>query len=320
MGVPEHLWRYPTGAAIDSLAKRFNLRNDPGMQDWEYEVSDPDRVDEFISAYESGELTDDERFTLMETILDSLRGATNLESDPRLQKVLGFLDENIALHIRTVCYWSIINEDDEDESEIDLLAPKYRDPELCFTITPFVRTVLEKHKHRFASEEALFWDIVEDGRAYADLDQRLALIRSRLEKLLPKGVINFERMFNQKLADAYTWDLWGAAYFINGGCSDDGFYYFRAWLVSQGKATYQEAIQNPDSLALVVGFDQDDYEFEALWYLPAEVYEALTGESIPPSHFSWPQEPLGTRWDFDDDALLSAKLPRLVAKQNNASD
>jgi hypothetical protein len=40
MTATEHDWRHPTRAAIDSLAKRFSLLNDPGMQDWEYQVAD----------------------------------------------------------------------------------------------------------------------------------------------------------------------------------------------------------------------------------------------------------------------------------------
>jgi hypothetical protein len=30
-------------------------------------------------------------------------------------------------------------------------------------------------------------------------------------------------------------DQWGAAYLANGGCSDDGFDYFRGWLIGQGR-------------------------------------------------------------------------------------
>ncbi|BCM90189.1 hypothetical protein IAD21_02040 [Abditibacteriota bacterium] len=35
MEIPQRLWRFPTGNAQNLLAQRFNLRNDPGMQDWE---------------------------------------------------------------------------------------------------------------------------------------------------------------------------------------------------------------------------------------------------------------------------------------------
>ena len=80
------------------------------------------------------------------------------------------------------------------------------------------------------------------------------------------------------MADAYTWDLWGAAYLINGGCSDDGFAYFRSWLISRGRAAYEEAVRDPDSLADLVDPDRDDYEFEDLWGLALVVYEERTGE------------------------------------------
>jgi hypothetical protein len=69
--IPEHLWRSPTRAAINALALRFDLPNTQGMQDWEHEVADADRIHEFIAAYQSGQLDDDERFTLMELIIQS---------------------------------------------------------------------------------------------------------------------------------------------------------------------------------------------------------------------------------------------------------
>ena len=47
---------------------------------------------------------------------------------------------------------------------------------------------------------------------------------------------------------AYRQELWGAAYLINGGCSDDGFVYFLGWLIAQGRDVYQAALPDPDSL------------------------------------------------------------------------
>lgn len=40
-------------------------------QDWEWEVADPARIDEYLNAYHVGEFTDDERFTLMETLIQA---------------------------------------------------------------------------------------------------------------------------------------------------------------------------------------------------------------------------------------------------------
>lgn len=67
----DHLYRFPTRAAIDALAIRFNLPNTKNMQDWEYEVADANRVAEFLVAYYSGELSEDEKFTLMAMLLQS---------------------------------------------------------------------------------------------------------------------------------------------------------------------------------------------------------------------------------------------------------
>jgi hypothetical protein len=63
MDVPERYWRWPTREASDSLAERFGLPNHPGMQDWEYEVADANRLHEFLPALEGSDLTDDERFS-----------------------------------------------------------------------------------------------------------------------------------------------------------------------------------------------------------------------------------------------------------------
>lgn len=131
--VPPHLSRYPTRAAIDALALRFNFPNTHDMQDWEWEVADSDRIDEFLAAYQFAQLDDDERFTLMETIIQSfenLGGA--LHADLRWQTVVDLLDANIRLHAYTVWYWA-----DPDEA----------DPENHQAVTPSLRRILLKHRN-----------------------------------------------------------------------------------------------------------------------------------------------------------------------------
>jgi hypothetical protein len=126
-------------------------------------------------------------------------------------------------------------------------------------------------------DEAQFWAIIEAGgkKAGTDPERQLAAVWKRLVKLAPEEIRAFHQLFNRKLADAYTWDLWGAAYLINGGCSDDGFYYFRAWLISRGRAVYEAAVANPDSLAGRTDPDRDDYEFEDLWHIALEAYKEV---------------------------------------------
>jgi hypothetical protein len=138
--MPEHLRRHPTRSAINALSLRFGLPNDPHMQDWEWEVADAERIDEFLSAYESGELSDDERFTLMETILQSFEDLQLFEDRPdpdcRWQRILEILDQNIDLHAHSVWYWSALDAEDPD------------DPEQQFWATPFIRTILARHRSR----------------------------------------------------------------------------------------------------------------------------------------------------------------------------
>lgn len=136
MSVPKHLWRFPTRKAIDSLASRFNLPNKPEMQDWEWEVADPDRIDEFLYAYKSDILDDDEKFTLMETIIQSFEESLfPLSKDPRWKTVLEILERNIELHIYSVWYWSDLGNDNSDEQ---------------WNVNPYIRAILLKYKEKFS--------------------------------------------------------------------------------------------------------------------------------------------------------------------------
>jgi hypothetical protein len=55
-------------------------------------------------------------------------------------------------------------------------------------------------------------------------------------------VLDYHHVHSWLMAQSYRLDLWGAAYLVNGGCSDDGFDYFRGWLLRQGRATWQAAL------------------------------------------------------------------------------
>src|SRR5438552_18208743 len=95
MTVPEHLQRFSTRAAIDALAKRLRLVNEPGMQYWKWEVADPHRIDEFLSTYESGDLSEDEKFILMEMMLQSFEQMpATLDAAPRSLRLIDILHRN----------------------------------------------------------------------------------------------------------------------------------------------------------------------------------------------------------------------------------
>jgi hypothetical protein len=89
-------------------------------------------------------------------------------------------------------------------------------------------------------------------------------------------VADFEGYHELAFADSYDWGLWGAACVINGGCSDDCFDYFRAYLISRGREVFEAAVADPDSLASVEIDDEESWED---WMSPSMyAVEARTGE------------------------------------------
>jgi hypothetical protein len=64
-----------------------------------------------------------------------------------------------------------------------------------------------------------FWRIVDDARSNASDDEGfLRRIEARLRKLEPEELIEFESQFEKIHTESRSWNLWGAAYLINGGC------------------------------------------------------------------------------------------------------
>lgn len=102
--------------------------------------------------------------------------------------------------------------------------------------------------------ETRFWNIVAHACRSnpSEVEEWAERLRIELEKLEPDEIIEWNHTFDRLAAKAYTIDLWGAAYVINGGASDDGFYYFRCWLIGMGRTVYEAALIDPDSLAGVV--------------------------------------------------------------------
>ena len=67
-------------------------------------------------------------------------------------------------------------------------------------------------------------------------------MRHVLRELSAAEIEAFERAFHEQQRHAYSWDLWGAAYIMNGGASDDGFEYFQRWLISKGRTVFEAAV------------------------------------------------------------------------------
>ena len=107
---------------------------------------------------------------------------------------------------------------------------------------------------------------------------------------------------------------------INGGCSDDGFDYFRGWLLVQGREVFERAVADPDGLADVAAVRlavswRAFLECESVLYIPSQAHKVATGEELPAAAYMHrPAEPVGGwDFDFDDPAEMQRRLPRLTA-------
>jgi hypothetical protein len=165
-------------------------------------------------------------------------------------------------------------------------------------------------------DETEFWELVDDTReaAEGDPEEQADLLVERLTQKDPDSVLDFARHFESRYNRAYRWDLWGAAWVLLDGASDDAFDFFRCWLIGQGRHVFEGAVHDPDSLAgLLDDFDEEiDGDGEELGYAADEAYEQLTGTvapdlAIPPA----PPEPEGTPLDFENEDLLAERYPRL---------
>jgi len=156
-----------------------------------------------------------------------------------------------------------------------------------------------------------FWAIIDRVHAAnpRSMDAKCAGLEKELLKLDAAALKGFLERFDEAEDRAYDWKLWGAAYLINGGCSDDSFSDFRATLISMGRKTFESALADPDGLA---GFEfgDDGSTYEGYQYVPHQVAENKLG-GIPERHKPHPADPSGEDWDEDD---LPRLLPKLAEK------
>ncbi|MCK8432221.1 DUF4240 domain-containing protein [Streptomyces sp. D2-8] len=165
-------------------------------------------------------------------------------------------------------------------------------------------------------DETEFWELVDDAReaAEGDPEEQADLLVDRLAQLDPDSVLDFARHFESRYNRAYRWDLWGAAWVLLDGASDDAFDFFRCWLIGQGREVFEGAVHDPDALAGLLGeFDEEiDGDGEELGYAADEAYEQLTGVVAPDLAIAPPPpEPEGTPLDFENEGLLAERYPRL---------
>ena len=156
-----------------------------------------------------------------------------------------------------------------------------------------------------------------------------------------------EKLRDFSLKDIYDFSAWTAEFLdraddrriaiasaiirgIPGVDADDGWLYFRCWLIAQGEQIYKVTVQNPDSLADVPDIEKEaelggGLELEILMYVTLKPFEEKSGgrkfqEAMP----EWQPPPgcqpynLGQKnpdfWHDKDITKLSTLYPRLTKR------
>ena len=158
--------------------------------------------------------------------------------------------------------------------------------------------------------EVEFWALVSRAKRAAgpNVDARPVQLEILLASLPLTSIQAFQRRYEAQLLKASRWSLWGAAYVMNGGCSDDGFKYFRDWLISEGKERFDRSLADPDSLADVPR--REYLELERYGYAATKAFEKKGGGALERDFQVEIAAPIGKE---RTEPELPALYPRLAA-------
>ncbi len=201
----------------------------------------------------------------------------------------------------------------------------YEDPELIRR--PKKSTKTKKALKLKRIDKDRFWQIIADAHAERQSQEEvLEYIGGGITELSPGEMLGFHRWVMYYLAKSYKDKLWAAAYIVMGGCSDDGFEAFRAWLIAQGREVYEAALKSPDSLLpvlkglrereevpeleelLSIAYASFDHVGAGTW----EDWEEAAQELLDSPSLDYPDIELS--WEEDDDESLRRICPLLFGE------
>ncbi|WP_406419451.1 DUF4240 domain-containing protein [Streptomyces sp. NBC_00873] len=169
-----------------------------------------------------------------------------------------------------------------------------------------------------------FWNPIDDARAQVTDPADAEAVVERASALLatrPRDeIVAAQQLLWDLMAASYRAPLWAAAYTINGGCSDDGFEYFRGWLIAQGREVFERVVADPDALAELPLVREAaaagiDLECEEMLGVAWDAYSVTTGQTMPERSFTIEYPDLDPEWNFsfDDAERVALRLPKLDA-------
>lgn len=188
-------------------------------------------------------------------------------------------------------------------------------------------------KREYSEEEKadyFFWEAIEksykynkkDWEAY-DLDEHIEKLTTYLSKYSEEKLILFEKTLQQKLISLYTapiaelsiileneYEKEGDTYNFDGYISDDGFIYFRCWLLLKGKEFYDDITKDIESF--VSGkyhFDIGDTWGEGLLYVASRA----NSEARPDSDEDIIRDTVYEKWpeiNYDSGDFVMDREPK----------
>ncbi|MFF3020693.1 DUF4240 domain-containing protein [Streptomyces sp. NPDC057939] len=169
-----------------------------------------------------------------------------------------------------------------------------------------------------------FWQLIEEARDQASNPNDGEAVAREATALLAsrpfEEIIAGEQVLWELMVESYTNPLWAAAYLANGGCSDDGFDYFRGWLIAQGREVFERVVADPDALAELPIVQASaaagvDLEVENMLVIAWNAHISATGDQLPTSPSTIRYRELDPTWnfDFDDRDEMTRRLPGLAA-------
>ncbi|ANZ43306.1 hypothetical protein BBK82_36295 [Lentzea guizhouensis] len=176
-----------------------------------------------------------------------------------------------------------------------------------------------------------FWALLDRSASQtADQDARLEWLTASLASLPPAEIAGFALRVDELRRRVDTWGHWHAADLICAGlCSDDGFFYFQAWLIGLGRETFEAVAADPDALAEVPhvrhlaasggvhAWPDDEWpDWEGLDHVASEALSGEPGsaelqELLGDHELLVSPEPSGEHWDFADPREIGRRVPRL---------
>ncbi|MFG6352033.1 MAG: DUF4240 domain-containing protein [Oscillospiraceae bacterium] len=158
----------------------------------------------------------------------------------------------------------------------------------------------------------LFWEIIDSvNKSFAGMDResRRCQVVEKLLKLSLEEILDWDLILMEYSNAACRNDLWAASAALGAHYTDDGFAYFRSWLISRGKEVYMNAMRDPDSLA-AVPLEGESLNYERFGYAAYEAYDAKLFRIDPDSQSTMHDAIIGRELDPKIKKEIHAELPK----------